>query len=92
MFEEELYKWVLVPEPRAGVLRFYITLRFKDSLLCYIEANIMVEKQGTPMKNGFLQVLGDEPDEYIDMVLDLLGQLLEKFGVSEEHYEQHIYL
>ena len=92
MFEEELYRWVLVPEPRAGVLRFYIMLRFKDSLLHYIEANIMVEKQSTPIRSGFLQVLGDEPDEYIDMVLDLLVQLLERFGVSEEHYEQHIYL
>jgi len=92
MVVEEFYSWKLVAEPKAGVLRFHILLRFKDDCLYYIEMNTVVEKQNMPVKVAFLQAQGDEPSEYIDLVLDVLVQLLSRFEVSEEHYEQHIYL
>ena len=92
MLEEELYRWVLVPPPRAGILRFYIILKFTNNLLNSIEINIVIEKSGIPNKVGFIQVQSDEPDVYKDTVLDLLTQLFDRFEVIEEHYSYDVYL
>jgi hypothetical protein len=92
VFEEELYKWVLVPEPRAGVLKFFVTVGLRNNLLQRVEVNITFIRDDALTMAGSLQVQGGEPDAYIDFVLDMLVQLFSIFELSEEHYEQHIYL
>ena len=82
----EIYRWVLVLPPRSGILRLYITLKFTNNLLDFVEVEVMTEKTGTPMKTGSIQVQADDPSEYIDFVLDMLIQLFNIFEVSEEHY------
>lgn len=92
MLEKELYRWVLVPPPRAEILKFYIILKFTNNLLNNIEINIVIEKSGIPDKIGFIQVRPDEPDVYKDTVLDLLVQLFDRFEVIEEYYSYDVYL
>jgi hypothetical protein len=82
----EMYRWLLVPQPRSGILRLYITLKFTNNLLDFTEVEVMSEKTGTPMKTGFIQVQADDPSEYIDFMLDMLVQLFNIFEVAEEHY------
>ena len=82
----EMYRWLLVLQPRSGVLRFYVTLKFTNNLLDFAEVEVLTEKTGTPMKTGSIQVQTDDPSEYIDFVLDMLVQLFNIFEVSEEHY------
>jgi len=82
----EMYRWLLVLQPRSGILRLYITLKFTNNLLDFAEVEVMTEKTGTPMKTGSIQVQVDDPNEYIDFVLDMLVQLFNVFEVSEEHY------
>jgi len=88
----EMYRWVLVPPPRAGVLKVYTTLKLTNNLLDFIEVEVLVEKAGTTVKAGFIQTHFDDPSDYIDFVLDILVQLLSIFEVSEEHYTCDTYL
>jgi hypothetical protein len=88
----EIYRWLLVLQPRSGVLRLYITLKFTNSLLDFAEVEVMTEKTGTPMKAASIQVQADDPSEYIDFVLDMLVQLFNIFELSEEHYTCDVYL
>jgi hypothetical protein len=92
MLEEESYRWVLVPPPRAGILRLYVILKFTNGLLDSIEISIVIEKSGIPDRVGFIQVRSDEPDAYKDTVLDLITQLFDRFEVVEEHYSHDVHL
>jgi len=88
----EIYRWVLVPPPRSGILQVYVVLKLTNNTLDFVEAEIMVNKTGTPTKAGSVQAQFDDPNEYIDFVLDMMAQLFNMLEASEEHYEQHIYL
>jgi len=88
----EMYRWVLVLPPRSGILQVYIVLKFTNSLLDFVEVEIMINKAGTPVKAGFVQTQLDDPSEYIDFVFDVLTQLFNVLEVSEEHYTCDTYL
>lgn len=88
----EMYRWMLVPPPRSGILRLYITLKFTNSLLDLVEVEVLTEKQGVLEKVGAMQAHFDNPSEYIDFVLDMLVQLFNVFQVVEEHYTCDTYL
>ena len=88
----EIYRWLLVLQPRSGILRLYITLKFTNNLLDFAEIEIMINKAGTPVKAGFVQAQLDDPSEYIDFVLDVLAQLFNMLEASEEHYTCDVYL
>jgi len=92
LVEVEMYRWVLVPPPRAGVLRVYVTLKLTNSLLDLIEVEVLAEKAGAVVKTGFMQTHFDDPGDYVDFVLDVLVQLFNIFEVSEEHYTCDTYL
>ena len=92
LVEVEMYRWLLVLQPRSGILRLYITLKFTNGLLDFIEVEVLTEKTGVPTKTGSIQVQVDDPSEYIDFVLDMLVQLFNMFEVSEEHYTCDTYL
>jgi len=82
----EMYRWVLVPPPRAGVLRVYVTLKLTNNMLDFIEVEVLVVRAGTEAKAGFIQAYFNDPDNYVNFVLDILIQLFSEFEVSEEHY------
>ena len=88
----EIYRWVLVLQPRSGILRLYITLKFTNNLLDFVEVEVMAEKTGTPTKTASIQAQADDPSEYIDFVLNMLVQLFNTFELSEEHYTCDVYL
>ena len=92
LVEVEMYRWVLVPPPRAGVLRVYVTLKLTNSLLDFVEVEVLTEKAGVVVKTGFVQTSFDDPGDYVDFVLDMLVQLFNIFEVSEEHYTCDTYL
>jgi len=92
LVEVEIYRWLLVLHPRSGILRLYVTLKLTNSLLDFVEVEVLTEKTGVPAKTGSIYVQVDDPSEYIDFVLDMLVQLFNIFEVSEEHYTRDTYL
>ena len=92
LVEVEMYRWVLVPPPRAGVLRVYVTLKLTNNMLDSVEVEVLAQKAGTVVKTGFIQTHFDDPSDYVDFVLDVLVQLFNTYEVSEEHYTCDTYL
>jgi len=89
--KEEFYRWIGTLDTETQKLRIYTMIRFLNDLFVSLETEIMVERQGYPMKTATLALESDDPDEYFEIVMGIMEELFKRMKPMEEEYVLHIH-
>jgi len=89
--KEEFYRWIGTVDAETQKLRIHTMIRFLNDLFVSLEAEIVVERQGYPMKTATLTLENDDPDEYFEVIMNIMEELLQRMKVVEEEYVLHIH-
>jgi hypothetical protein len=84
--KEELYRWLGAIDVSGQNVKLSVVIRFINDILKSIEVEFMVNKQGYLFRQSAIVTEQDDPVEYIEVVINILRELLDKMRVEEENY------
>jgi hypothetical protein len=84
--KEEQYRWFGAIDVSGQNVKLSVVIRFINDILKSIEVEFMVNKQGYLFRQSAIATEQDDPDEYIEIIINILRELLGKMKVEEESY------
>jgi len=88
--KEEHYRWTGVFDIDEQKVRLYVEIRFVNDILDLMEFEFIVDRQGYPFRESKIRLEYDDPNEYAEIVITILKELLERMKVVEESYSYYI--
>jgi len=88
---DETYRWIGRLESESVKQLIYVTLRFINDVLVSLEVQILFEVQGITTKSISLSAESNDPQEYIEIVLEFVQKLIQRVEVVREDYELHTF-